>query len=1714
MGPTVASCGRDENPDEFFSVIVSGITDIACDIPEAPARMLSMPMLACVQKLPPEEILLAAAAKANNLMDSVQRSSPQSTSSQLRAKAWETRARALCCLAELVEANRACTPQDLPCSPDKAPLKRSATKTREMYEDDSPMWDLWTAYCQLYQQEVACWKRFHEEQLIAYQRLLDQIACVDEEQGAALPGSPDKTPNEAPGKRPTCDASGGFRLRGADSTRQSSEHAEMASKGRVQRGAPGADPSAFVEEARAPRENNGPGGAMTDPGRSGSLQGAGAGGAHGTMRRSSARRTGESYTKAATAKPVTAGRSASLAAAAQPWEGASSAPNSDELSDADMSKSNSTPIVSAPGFMSGLASPAADKDEVCRKLDFSSEQVTLVTSSEEGGGVVEHSPTSSVASVRSLAKTAAADAPHKSFGNPPSLTNPAPAFEFGSGEWPSTAVTTRNLSVAAGSTAPTGADAKLPAVSYSLVVNEVPELPPTDTMCSKCQLATRSEDDPAPELAPGGSASGKHHRDEAAESDTGGEDLAQPQEQADRAAHKLLAPVSEDVVEADENAPEGSARSMTNARESNGVVESENDNAVVDVEIIRNLGHLPVLANPSASEEDNMLVEPCNYGHLAAEQDDEEREPRWADDEDEEYEEYGDWEESPETPFSDSVEGVHIDGVTLYQSAYTLHRGTCGVPAVYTHSRHVWLLRVNMDVRDVFQTFTAQVEEERKAELAAGSWECPVCREANPTALNDCRKCDYAYTPDGTKIFVGNLSDAVTEADLEEVFQRYSPKVEVNRMSRQSGFRYNFQGYAFVRLASAQAATDAIHALHHSTDALRNNQGKELSLKGSSEDCADLTEREIVERVVLREELRMEGKFARADSIRRELAAYGVDVSNGPVGTDAWWCLRDDPERWGDVKRNAQGNYAADPPPDSASSPPAPPDWICSHCNSANLGTRRLDCQRCQAIRPESGGWKCSTCEAANWHRRLYDCARCGARRPDCDSWNCNTCGATNPKTRRQTCRKCNTVRPGSRAWRCLGCDVLNSADTRLYNCFRCGEKRPEGGQVLSGRETMGDATAEDELGASSGGSSAPLPSSVQSEEDGKGHLQGDTSDDGYHTPPAEDGKTKVFVANLPRWWREADVASMFADFSPQDINVDVRGKSPFAFVQLPSRDEARRAIREINYSEVDGHTVRLELARLPKQHPRLGGWQCPGCNRSNPAALRVHCGRCGEIRPGSGAWKCDTCGAPNAVRHRNCFQCHQKCPGIRDPAGATIGAESSQEERSGEDYWADDSNGPSPPEDGTTRYNGEGDEGACRKEGDMEGRLTVFLYNLPRHYVEEDVFALFEPFQPQHVHIDRRKPFAFVKCASHDAASDAVLALNKEVVDNYVLSACFAHKELVWPGERYSPQRFTSPREKWSSLDEQEDSDTGELSDGHQPAAEHDEISPGPLSLEHEGVIKPQSHLAEAAPPQQFRCLQELRVLRGVTSQRMHGRTMCNSLMKGTVEGLEGHPPNLQVNILQGLHLYHELLSPIEQDGMVQLLRELQLLGEQHKLLGVTYDTSCRSARKKDPSSLHFGCFHSHKKPERGRQAEPVQEQVEAMPTDLRALAERLSVWEIMPHLPDSAVVHFYEKGDFTPPHLNHHDFKRPIVCISLLPGAEMVFGGKISALDEAADTAGGYDGPFRLPLPAGSCLVLNGNAANLAQHCVPAVNSPAILVTFRNMKPHIREKVHKANT
>ncbi|XP_042519224.1 RNA demethylase ALKBH9B-like, partial [Macadamia integrifolia] len=124
--------------------------------------------------------------------------------------------------------------------------------------------------------------------------------------------------------------------------------------------------------------------------------------------------------------------------------------------------------------------------------------------------------------------------------------------------------------------------------------------------------------------------------------------------------------------------------------------------------------------------------------------------------------------------------------------------------------------------------------------------------------------------------------------------------------------------------------------------------------------------------------------------------------------------------------------------------------------------------------------------------------------------------------------------------------------------------------------------------------------------------------------------------------------------------------------------------------------------------------------------------------------------------------------------------------------------------------------------------------------------------------------------------------------------------------------------------------------------------------------------------------------------------------------------------------------------------------------------------------------------------------EGVDPIPLLFKVIIKRLVGWHVLPPscVPDSCIVNIYEEGDCIPPHIDSHDFVRPFCTISFLSECNIMFGSNLKTVG-----AGEFSGSTAIPLPVGSVLVLNGNGADVAKHCVPAVPTKRISITFRKM-------------
>ncbi|XP_071702253.1 RNA demethylase ALKBH9B-like [Rutidosis leptorrhynchoides] len=204
-------------------------------------------------------------------------------------------------------------------------------------------------------------------------------------------------------------------------------------------------------------------------------------------------------------------------------------------------------------------------------------------------------------------------------------------------------------------------------------------------------------------------------------------------------------------------------------------------------------------------------------------------------------------------------------------------------------------------------------------------------------------------------------------------------------------------------------------------------------------------------------------------------------------------------------------------------------------------------------------------------------------------------------------------------------------------------------------------------------------------------------------------------------------------------------------------------------------------------------------------------------------------------------------------------------------------------------------------------------------------------------------------------------------------------------------------------------------------------------------------------------------------------------------------------VNVVDGLELHSGVFSLVEQKKIVDFVYELQEKGKNGKLKARTYTAPQKWMRGKGRVTIQFGCCYNYATDRNGNPPGILHnELVDPIPHLFKVMIKRLVKWHVIPPtcVPDSCIVNIYDEGDCIPPHIDNHDFVRPFCTVSFLSECNILFGTSLKI-----EGPGEFSGSFPISLPIGSVLVLNGNGADVAKHCVPAVPTKRISITFRKM-------------
>ncbi|XP_024016619.1 uncharacterized protein LOC18026400 isoform X2 [Eutrema salsugineum] len=192
-------------------------------------------------------------------------------------------------------------------------------------------------------------------------------------------------------------------------------------------------------------------------------------------------------------------------------------------------------------------------------------------------------------------------------------------------------------------------------------------------------------------------------------------------------------------------------------------------------------------------------------------------------------------------------------------------------------------------------------------------------------------------------------------------------------------------------------------------------------------------------------------------------------------------------------------------------------------------------------------------------------------------------------------------------------------------------------------------------------------------------------------------------------------------------------------------------------------------------------------------------------------------------------------------------------------------------------------------------------------------------------------------------------------------------------------------------------------------------------------------------------------------------------------------------VNVVEGLELHTGVFSAVEQKRIVDQVYQLQEKGRKGELKARTYTAPQKWMRGKGRVTIQFGCCYNYAIDRAGNPPGILQrEEVDPLPSLFKVIIRRLINWHVLPPtcVPDSCIVNIYDEGDCIPPHIDNHDFLRPFCTVSFLSECDILFGSNLKS-----EGPGEFSGSYSIPLPVGSVLVLNGNGADVAKHCVPSV-------------------------
>jgi len=208
------------------------------------------------------------------------------------------------------------------------------------------------------------------------------------------------------------------------------------------------------------------------------------------------------------------------------------------------------------------------------------------------------------------------------------------------------------------------------------------------------------------------------------------------------------------------------------------------------------------------------------------------------------------------------------------------------------------------------------------------------------------------------------------------------------------------------------------------------------------------------------------------------------------------------------------------------------------------------------------------------------------------------------------------------------------------------------------------------------------------------------------------------------------------------------------------------------------------------------------------------------------------------------------------------------------------------------------------------------------------------------------------------------------------------------------------------------------------------------------------------------------------------------------TFQFLEGNK-----NLASGLLLLTNVFTPEELKTIEAESQNLASFRAQGKLKGETVNQSM--GRTMYLFGYHYQYYNTVDRERgvwNGVEVEPIKDW-------MAKLSQKLVMLGIYETTPDSLIFNFYPINGIIPPHIDHQDFLRPIVSLRLLGSCFMSFGGRSSRQSFGSKDTESLGIKFKVFLPRGSILIMNGYIANNITHSVegPDVKCESCSITFR---------------